>query len=253
MSTILGINAFHGDSSACLLVDGKLIAAAEEERFQRVKHWAGFPKNAIKYCIKEGNLNLKDLDHIAINSDPKAHLLKKILYTLTNRPQPKFILERYRNKKSRTTLEKDLNNIFPKENFNGKLHHIEHHLSHLASSYLVSPFNDAVAISVDGFGDFASAAWGICQDNEIKLDQRVFFTNSLGIFYQAMTQFLGFPHYGDEYKVMGMAAYGQSVFLDQMRQIVFYEKNGTFKLNLDYFVHHNTKVDYQWSGGSPVV
>ena len=253
MSTILGINAFHGDSSACLLVDGKLIAAAEEERFKRVKHWAGFPENAIKYCIKEGNLNLKDLDHIAINSDPKAHLLKKILYTLTNRPQPKFILERYRNKKSRTTLEKDLNNIFPKENFNGKLHHIEHHLSHLASSYLVSPFNDAVAISVDGFGDFTSAAWGICQDNEIRLDQRVFFPNSLGIFYQAITQFLGFPHYGDEYKVMGMAAYGQSVFLDQMRQIVFYEENGTFKLNLDYFVHHNTKVDYQWSGGSPVV
>ena len=253
MSTILGINAFHGDSSACLLVDSKLVAAAEEERFKRVKHWAGFPECAIKYCLKEGGLHLEDLDHVAINSDPKAHLLKKIIYTFTTRPDPRFILERYRNKKRRTTLDKDLGNLFPNQAFNGKIHHIEHHLSHLASSYLVSPFNNAVAISVDGFGDFTSAAWGICQDNKIRIDQRVFFPNSLGIFYQAMTQFLGFPHYGDEYKVMGMAAYGQPIFLDKMREIVFYDKDGKFKLNLDYFTHHNTKVDYQWSGGSPVV
>ena len=253
MSIILGINAYHGDSSACLLKDGKLIAAAEEERFKRIKHWAGFPADAIKFCLKDNKLSLEDLDYIAINSDPKAQLFKKLKYTIRHRPEPKFLLDRLRNKKNRMSIEAELRNIFPDNNFSGKIQHIEHHLCHLASSYLVSPFNSSVAISVDGFGDFASAAWGICQDDKIKIENRVFFPDSLGIFYQAMTQFLGFPHYGDEYKVMGMAAYGVPKFLDKMQELVFCHQDGTYKLNLKYFLHHNTNVDYQWVGGAPTV
>ena len=155
MSIILGINAYHGDSSACLLKDGKLIAAAEEERFKRIKHWAGFPADAIKFCLKDNKLSLEDLDYIAINSDPKAQLFKKLKYTIRHRPEPKFLLDRLRNKKNRMSIEAELRNIFPDNNFSGKIQHIEHHLCHLASSYLVSPFNSSVAISVDGFGDFA--------------------------------------------------------------------------------------------------
>jgi len=253
MSIILGINAYHGDSSACLLQDGKLIAAAEEERFKRIKHWAGFPADAIKFCLKDSKLSLEDLDYIAINSNPKAQLFKKIKYTIRHRPETKFLLDRLKNKKNRMSIEKELLNIFPDNSFSGNIQYIEHHLCHLASSYLVSPFKSSVAISVDGFGDFSSTAWGICHDDKIKIENRVFFPDSLGIFYQAMTQFLGFPHYGDEYKVMGMAAYGEPKFLDKMQELVFCHQDGTYQLNLEYFLHHNTNVDYQWVGGAPTV
>ena len=250
---ILGINAYHGDSSSCLIQNGKLIAAAEEERFKRIKHWAGFPIESIKYCLNEANLTLRQVDHIAINSDPKAHLFKKIGYSLKNRPDIHMILDRINNKKKRANVNNELLAAFPDEPFNGEVHHIEHHLSHLASAHLVSPFKDSIAISVDGFGDFSSSAWGICQSNQIKVDKRIFFPHSLGVFYQALTQFIGFPHYGDEYKVMGLAPYGKPVFLEKMRDIVLLNNDGTFKLNLKYFLHHNSKVEYEWSGGSPVV
>ena len=250
---ILGINAYHGDSSSCLIQNGKLIAAAEEERFKRIKHWAGFPIESIKYCLNEANITLSQVDHVAINSDPKAHLFKKIGYSLKNRPDIHMILDRINNKKKRANVNNELLAAFPDEPFNGEVHHIEHHLSHLASAHLVSPFKDSIAISVDGFGDFSSSAWGICQSNQIKVDKRIFFPHSLGVFYQALTQFIGFPHYGDEYKVMGLAPYGKPVFLEKMRDIVLLDNDGTFKLNLKYFLHHNSKVEYEWSGGSPVV
>ena len=250
---ILGINAYHGDSSSCLIQNGKLIAAAEEERFKRIKHWAGFPIESIKYCLNEANLTLRQVDHVAINSDPKAHLFRKIGYSLKNRPDIHMILDRINNKKKRANVNNELLAAFPDEPFNGEVHHIEHHLSHLASAHLVSPFKDSIAISVDGFGDFSSSAWGICQGNQIKVDKRIFFPHSLGVFYQALTQFIGFPHYGDEYKVMGLAPYGKPVFLEKMRDIVLLNNDGTFKLNLKYFLHHNSKVEYEWSGGSPVV
>ena len=253
MSIIIGINAYHGDSSVCLVKDGVLVAAAEEERFKRIKHWAGFPIDSLRYCLDEAEISLDDVHHIAVNSDPKANLGRKIIYSVFKKPNFGFLMDRLKNKRNRLSIKDELRALIPESNFSGHIHNIEHHLCHLSSSYHVSNFEKSIAISVDGFGDFSSAAWGLCENNNIDIDNKVYFPHSLGIFYQAMTQFLGFPYYGDEYKVMGMAAYGEPKYLDQLRSVVFYEKDGKFRLNLDHFIHHNTKVDYQWDGGIPFV
>jgi carbamoyltransferase len=250
---ILGINAFHGDSSACLIQDGKLIAAAEEERFRRIKHWAGFPSQAIAYCLKEAGVDLSMIDHLAINQDSKANLGKKLAYTIIKRPDLSLVLDRIRNKRERASVEDHLAQSFPGSVFKGKVHAVEHHIAHLSSAFHVSPFEQAVVVSVDGFGDFASAAWGIGKGTSIDVEERVYFPHSLGIFYQALTQYLGFPHYGDEYKVMGLAPYGEPKYLTQMREIVKLESDGGFKLNLDYFRHHREKIEYEWENGSPSV
>lgn len=252
MTYIIGINAYHGDSSACLLHDGIIIAAAEEERFRRIKHWAGFPSEAIKYCLDEAGIDLSDVKHIAINQAAKANLWKKIGFTLLNRPDLSMILDRMKNKHERINIEDELRQKIG-DGFCGDIHSIEHHLAHLSSAFHVSPYSEAVVVSVDGFGDFASAAWGYGKGKEIKLDHKVYFPHSLGIFYQALTQWLGFPHYGDEYKVMGLAPYGRPEFMDEMRKIVLLENDGSFKLNLKYFRHHNEKVEYEWENCDPRV
>jgi carbamoyltransferase len=253
MTFILGINAFHGDSSACLLRGGELVAAAEEERFRRVKHWAGFPSQAIAYCLGEAGIGLGEVAHLAVNSDPKANLLRKIGFALAKRPELGLVLERIRNHRKRASVDEALAQAFAGERFTGTVHRVEHHLAHLASCFFVSPFEEAVALSVDGFGDFSSAAWGVGRGNALGVDGRVYFPHSLGIFYQALTQYLGFPHYGDEYKVMGLAPYGRPRFLEPLRRVVRLQDDGTFRLGLEFFRHHKERIDYQWSGGSPVV
>ena len=252
MTLLLGLNAYHGDASACLLRDGQLIAAAEEERFRRIKHWAGFPAEAIRYCLAEAGARPEDVAHVAINQDPRANLLRKAVYTLARRPSPRLVLERLRNKRKRAGVAHELSTGFRKP-WQGTVHIVEHHLAHLGSAFLVSPFEEALAVSVDGFGDFASAAWGLGRGDIVSVNQRVYFPHSLGIFYQAMTQFLGFPHYGDEYKVMGLAPYGEPRYLDAMRRIVRLKDDGAFELGLEYFRHHRESIDYEWQGGSPVV
>lgn len=253
MTYILGINAYHGDSSAALVVDGKLVAAVEEERFRRIKHWAGLPTKSILYCLEEAGISLEQVDAIAINQDVKANLWKKIGFSLVKRPTIGLLLDRIKNKRERKSIELQLSDAFPEQRFNGKVHAIEHHLAHLFSAFYVSPYEEAVTVSIDGFGDFSSGAWGVGRGRDIKIDKRVFFPHSLGIFYQALTQYLGFPHYGDEYKVMGLAPYGKPKYLDEMRQIVFLQGNGGYRLNLDYFRHHKEKVAYEWENGEPVI
>lgn len=253
MVHILGINAFHGDSSACVLRDGLMIAAAEEERFRRIKHWAGFPSEAIRYCLAEAGVRLGQIDHIAINQDSTANLGKKLAFMLTKRPDLALVLDRLRNKRERAGVAEYLGTALPGEGFRGQVHQVEHHLAHLSSAFHVSPFQKAVVVSVDGFGDFASAAWGVGRGTQIDVDAKVYFPHSLGIFYQALTQFIGFPHYGDEYKVMGLAPYGQPLYLPQMRQIVLLQRDGSYRLNLDCFKHHREKIDYEWENGSPSV
>ena len=253
MTVVLGINAFHGDSSACLLRDGVMVAAAEEERFRRIKHWAGFPSEAIRWCLLDAGIGLEQVDHVAINQDGKANLGKKLSYTLLKRPDLGMVLDRLRNKRERAGVAEHLAAAFPDQRFGGRVHQVEHHLAHLSSAFHVSPFDQAVVVSVDGFGDFASAAWGVGRGTRIEVEDKVYFPHSLGIFYQALTQFIGFPHYGDEYKVMGLAPYGEPVFLEQMRRIVLLQPDGGFKLNLACFRHHNEKVEYEWEGGTPSV
>jgi len=250
---ILGLNAYHGDSSACLVRDGTIVAATEEERFRRIKHWAGFPSQSIRFCLEEAGISLADVAAVAVNSDPGASFLKKVGYTLRRRPDVGLLIDRMRNQAKRQSIEAELAAAFPKVAFKGRVHRVEHHLAHLASAFLVSPFREATVVSLDGFGDFASAAWGVGRERAIDVEERVYFPHSLGIFYQALTQYLGFPHYGDEYKVMGLAPYGRPTHLSQMRQIVRLHEGGRFALDTAYFRHHREKIDYAWSGGSPHV
>ena len=136
---ILGINAYHGDSSACLIRDGQLVAAAEEERFRRVKHWAGFPSHAIGYCLGEASIEPAGLDHVAVNSDPNVNFLRRIAHVLASRPDPRLLLDRLRNRRRRSSVEAELEQL-PGATFRGRIHTVEHHLAHLASCFLVSPF-----------------------------------------------------------------------------------------------------------------
>jgi carbamoyltransferase len=191
--------------------------------------------------------------HVAINQDTKANLWKKIGFTLAKRPDLGFVIDRIKNKKQRANIGEELARTFQGERFAGEMHEIEHHLAHLGSAFLVSPFDDAVVVSVDGFGDFASAAWGVGSGSKIRVEDKVYFPHSLGIFYQALTQYLGFPHYGDEYKVMGLAPYGEPKYLAEMRRIVQLRDDGSFRLNLDLFRHHKEKIDYEWENGEPHV
>ena len=250
---ILGLNAYHGDASACLLRDGELVAAAEEERFRRVKHWAGFPREAIRWCLRQAGVDLAGVGHVAINQDAGANLGRKLAYLVKSRPDVSLILERLRHRKQRSGIAETLARELGAEKFAGKVHFVEHHLAHLASGYLVSPFEEAVAVSVDGFGDFASAAWGVGRGASVDVDDKVYFPHSLGIFYQALTQFLGFPHYGDEYKMMGLAPYGEPAFLDALRRVVKLEDGGAFRLDLACFRHATEKIEYEWEDGSPAV
>jgi len=252
LTYILGLNAYHGDSSACLIRNGEILAAAEEERFKRVKHYAGFPSDAIAYCLAEVNIPLKDVEYVAINSDPTANRWNKIKYALTHRLDIDLIKNRLRTSKRRRSISDEFENYFGHEEVRFKLHRVEHHLAHLSSAFHVSPYQKAVVVSVDGLGDFASAAWGIGDNGAIRMDGKVLFPHSLGLFYQALTKFLGFQHYGDEYKVMGLAPYGKPDFIDKMRQTVLLQNDGTFRLNLDYFWHHRESVEYKWVNGVPV-
>ena len=250
---VLGLNAYHGDSAAALVVNGKLIAAAEEERFRRIKHWSGMPTAAIRWCLEDAGLKLSDVDHVAINRNPKVNNLRRALYVLRKRPSLGLIMKRLGNIRRAASFEDQLQSAMPGQKLRAQVHRVEHHLAHLASAYLVSDFDEAVCLSVDGFGDFASSAWGRGRGDQIDIDGRVYFPHSLGIFYTVITQFLGFPYYGDEYKVMGLAPYGEPKYLPQMRQIVQIQSDGTYRLNLKYFRHHSDDVHYTWDDCCPEV
>jgi len=250
---VLGLNAYHGDSAAALVVDGKLVAAAEEERFRRIKHWSGMPTEAIRWCLDDAGVKLSDVDHIAINRNPKVNNLRRALYVLRKRPSLGLIWKRLGNIRRAASFEDQLQSSFPSDLLRAQVHRVEHHLAHLASAYLVSGFKEAVCLSVDGFGDFASSAWGMGRGDKIDIDGRVFFPHSLGIFYTIITQFIGFPYYGDEYKVMGLAPYGEPKYLPQMRQIVQIQADGSYRLNLKYFRHHTDDVHYTWDNCCPEV
>ena len=248
---VLGVNSFHGDSSACLLVDGRIVAAAEEERFTRVKHWAGFPKLAIEYCLAEGALRLEDVDVVAANHDSKASFWRRLGFLLARRPSVAAVRDRLRRRRHRGDLPSHFAAAFGAERLRAAVENVEHHESHLASAFYGSRFEDAIALSVDGFGDFASACWGAGRGASLQVDGRVHFPHSLGLLYQAMTQYLGFPHYGDEYKVMGLAPYGAPKHVAKIREMVRLLDDGRFELDLRFFRHASEQVEFTFAEGSP--
>jgi carbamoyltransferase len=314
---ILGLNAFHGDAAAALIKDGRLIAAVEEERFNRIKHCAGFPTQAIQYCLRAAGIDMGQIDHVGISRDPSAHLHKKVLAAarratrrMGGRRQSgsvvvlkegadgrsaipgigtsvfveedadrmsalpagdgssalgggngyakglaRHLAERLRNAAKVRDLRDELANALgvSRQKLRAEFHNIEHHRAHLASSFFVSPFEHAALLSIDGFGDFISTMWAVGRDRRINVLGQVEYPHSLGIVYTATTQFLGFPHYGDEGKVMGLAPFGRPRFIEQFREIVRTEKNGQFRLDLDFFRHHAEGVEMSWSKGSPVI
>lgn len=321
---ILGLNAFHGDAAAALIKDGTLVAAAEEERFNRIKHCAGFPTQAIQYCLRAAGIDIEHVDHVGISRDPSAHLHKKVLaaarratLAMVGRRQQaeggsvavleenadetsalpggnganihvdagngtksggvleenadrmsalpggnghrtglaRQLADRLRNAARVRDLKDELANALgvPKQKLRAQFHNVEHHRAHLASSFFVSPFERAALLSIDGFGDFISTMWAVGEGRRIDVLGQVEYPHSLGIVYTATTQFLGFPHYGDEGKIMGLAPYGRPRFIEQFREIIRTEKNGQFRLDLDFFRHHTEGVEMSWNNGSPVI
>jgi carbamoyltransferase len=248
---ILGINAFHGDSSAAALRDGTFVCGIEEERLNRIKHWAGFPEQAIREVLRDSSTSLADVDHVAISRDPSAHFLQKALFALRNRQGLDKIKSRLSNIKKIHDLGDRLRVVDP--SFHGQVHNVEHHRAHIASAFFCSPFDEAACLSIDGFGDFCSSMSAVGRGNKLEILDTVTYPHSLGIFYTAVTQYLGFPKYGDEYKVMGLASYGQPRFLPQMRKIVLLKSDGQFETNLDYFVHAAEGVTMSWESGEPVI
>src|SRR5215510_3769244 len=284
---ILGINAYHGDASAAIIKNGRLIAAVEEERFNRFKHSAGFPTRAIQYCLQAAGVGIEDVEHIGISRDPSAHLHKKILFAATRAARATVkkgvaqsavatldaetglngnggangngFFEQIKDRLGNAARVRDLKDELAralrvqKSAVRAKLYNVEHHRAHLASAFFVSPFDRAALLSIDGFGDFISTMWAVGEGNSIEILGQVEYPHSLGILYTATTQFLGFPHYGDEGKVMGLAPYGRPRFIQQFREIISTEENGKFRLNLDYFRHHAEGVEMTWDQGSPAI
>jgi carbamoyltransferase len=306
---ILGINAYHGDAAAALIKDGRIVAAVEEERFNRVKHCAGFPAESVRYCLRTAGIGIEEVAHVGVSRDPSAHLHKKILFAATRAAKQskqwavgsgqkavgttglgeqgkrgtgqgeeladvetlpgngnngkngrgpgifRQVKDRLANAAKVRDLSDDLAQALgtSKASLCAQFHNVEHHRAHLASSFYVSPFERAALLSIDGFGDFVSTMWAVGEGNSIKVLDQVEYPHSTGIVYTATTQFLGFPYYGDEGKVMGLAPYGKPRFMEEFRDLIRTEARGQFRLNLDYFRHHAEGVDMTWDNGSPVI
>jgi carbamoyltransferase len=320
---ILGINAYHGDAAAAIIKDGKLLAAVEEERFNRVKHCAGFPAESVRYCLETAGIGIEEVEHVGVSRDPSSHLHKKILFAASRAAKQVAggrrreagggrqeaggrrreavgtieegtrgrgkeeegiwelgksakgkgeeenggngqkhglgifaqVKDRLNNAAKVRDLKDDLAGALgaAKGSLRAQFHNIEHHRAHLASSFYVSPFERAALLSIDGFGDFVSTMWAVGEGNSIRVLDTVEYPHSTGIVYTATTQFLGFPHYGDEGKVMGLAPYGQPRYIEEFRDIIRTAERGQFRLNLDYFRHHAEGVDMTWDQGSPII
>ena len=251
---VLGINAFHGDASAVLLRDGVLVAAVEEERFRRVKHWAGFPSLAIAKCLELGGIEGSAISHVAVSRKPGAHLARKLWFAATNRPDLSMIRDRVQNAGRVQSLDRPLAEVLavPASQL-PRVHYVEHHPSHLASAFFVSPFDDAAVCAIDGFGDFVSTSSALGEGTRLRVLDRVYFPHSLGLMYTAVTQYLGFPSYGDEFKVMGLAPYGSPTRVEELRRLVKLKSGGGFELDLRYFVHWNGGMKMEWEGGYPTL
>jgi carbamoyltransferase len=251
---ILGINAFHGDASAALVKDGILVAAVAEERLNRRKHCAGFPALAVKAVLADAGVSPTELDHVAVSRDPKANLHKKILFAIQKRPSfTKLVKDRLANVAKVRGVDASLAAALGVEAkaIRAKFHAVEHHKSHISSAFFVSPFEEAACLSIDGFGDFVSTMRAVGRGLDLEILDRIEFPHSAGLFYTAVTQFLGFHRYGEEWKMMGLAPYGKPTYVEKLRQLIRPQDDGHFELNLEYFRHHSEGVEMTWDEGSP--
>ncbi len=251
----MGLNAYHGDVAAALLDNGRLVAAVEEERFRRVKHWAGFPDQSMQVCLQMAGATAADVDLFAISRDPRAHLWRKALFALRRLPHPRMLVDRGRNAASVSQVPDRLAQSLGLDpaHVRARFRPVEHHPAHLASSFFASPFDEAAVCAIDGFGDFVSTSTGVGRGTSLTVDRRVYFPHSLGLLYLAVTQFLGFPGYGDEFKVMGLAPYGTPRFVRELRQLVRVSGDGDVSLDLAYFSHWSGGVSMTWDEGSPTI
>ena len=250
---ILGINAYHGDVSAVLLHNGQLIAAVEEERFRRIKHVAGFPTEAIRACLAMGGVPASEIEHVAVSRNPKAHLWRKGLFALRHRPGGGLLRSRASNYRRVGSIPETVCaalGLRPGDK-TPQIHWVEHHPAHLASTFFVSPFDEAAVCAIDGFGDFVSTSWAVGKGSSMDVIHRAFFPHSLGLLYLAITQYLGFGNFGDEFKVMGLAPYGQPDFVAQLRPLIRLLPEGRFELNLPYFRHWSEGAGMTWDDGEP--
>ncbi len=242
---ILGISCYYHDAAAVLLRDGHLVAAAEEERFSRIKHDYGFPKQAIKFCLEQGGITGPDLDYVVFFEKPFRKLDRILMTTLQTYPKSwkvfreSMITWMLDKLWVGSTLQAELN--VPKS----KVLFSEHHLSHAASAFLCSPFEEAAILTVDGVGEWVTATYGVGRGNQIKLNKQIEFPHSVGLLYSAFTAFLGFEVNEGEYKVMGMAPYGQPRYVDKVWKLIQQNRDGSFALDMDYFCfHHSTDQTY---------
>lgn len=252
---ILGINAYHADSSAAIFLNGEMIAATEEERFRRIKHWAGFPSEAVKFCLREAGINLQDVDYVCIGRDPKAKRWQKVKFVVGNLGKKNTLLsDRIKNSKQVASIESELAVIsgLSETEIKPKIRNVEHHRSHLASAFFASPFEESAILSIDGSGDFTTTMIAVGRGNQIEVLDSVDFPVSAGLFYTAFTQYLGFPHYGDEYKVMGLAPYGEPKYVEEIRKIIRFEDNGLFSWDETYFASP-TEIKLGYDNNIPTV
>ena len=255
MTAVLGISAYHGDAAAALVVDGRLEAAVEEERFTRIKHWAGFPRESIRCCLGMAGLTPAEVDHFAIGRDPRANLLRKAIFALGHRPRLRLVMDRAKNAWRVTDVAGALADTLDldRDHVRRRLRWVEHHPAHLASAFFPSPFDTAAVCAIDGFGDFVSTSWAIGRDRTLDVLRRVHFPHSLGLLYLAVTQHLGFWQYGDEYKVMGLAPYGSPDQVPLVRRLIRLKPDGGYALDLACFRLARQGISMSWEAGEPTI
>lgn len=239
---ILGISCYYHDAAAALLKNGEIIAAAEEERFTRKKHDQSFPIHAIDFCLKKAGITPDQISSVIFYEKPLLKFERLLMQHISAYPfsywsfykaMPSWIVEKLRIPSTiRKKLKKD------GKRFKGEILFIEHHMAHAASSYLVSPFQEAAILTIDGVGEWTTTAYGHAKGNEILLQKKIDFPHSLGLLYSAVTTYIGFKANNDEYKVMGLAPYGKPIHYEQLKKIIDLKQDGSYVLDMSYFVYH---------------
>ena len=243
---ILGISCFYHESAACLIKDGKIVAACAEERFSRKKHDSEFPQNAIKFCLEYAKISVSDLDWIVFYEKPFWKFQRILISTLVSFPFAwrlfaKAMVTWLTDKLWVRSIIADELKIEAK-----KILFVPHHISHAASSFYASGFQKSAVLTFDGVGEWTTTSWGVGEDNNLKLFAEIKFPHSLGLLYSVFTAFLGFEVNDGEYKVMGMAPYGKPRYLDQVKKLVRVYKDGSFSLKMNYFKFHKS-AEYSFS------